>query len=85
MIKAYYSIGCNSEELFKPFRIAGTPTYRDYLNRFHVLHIDMATFLNAAKEGENPVDLMNDSVLQDFRDAYPEIITLIAYRRFPRQ
>ncbi len=75
MIKAYYSIGCNSEELFKSFKIAENPNYRDYLNRFHVLHIDMATYLNLAKEEENPVDLMNDSVLQDFREAYPEIIT----------
>ena len=34
----------------------------------------MSTFFNAAKEDENPVDLMNDSILKEFKDSYPEIM-----------
>ena len=58
MIKAYYSIGCNSRELFKPFQIASSSDYDKHLNKYHVLHIDMATYLNAARDDESPVDLL---------------------------
>ncbi len=71
MIKAYYSVGCDSREMFSNLRIADDPEYEKYLNRYHVLHFDMATFLNAARGDENPIDLMNDTILKDFRETYP--------------
>lgn len=74
MIKAYYSIGCDSREIFAPYRIARSTDFEEHLNKYHVLHIDMATYLNAAGKDENPVDLMNDEVLKDFREAYPELM-----------
>ena len=74
MIDAYYSKGCDSEELFRTFTIADSSSFHDHLNKYHVLHIDMSTFFNAAKEDENPVDLMNDSILKEFKDSYPEIM-----------
>ena len=74
MLDAYYSIGCDSETLFQPYAIAKDKGFHDHLNKYHVLHIDMATFLNAARKDENPVDLMNDTVMRDFKDMYPELI-----------
>lgn len=96
MLDAYYSMGCDSKELFAPFIISESPDFEEHLNKYHVLHFDMATFLNDANsyrlKGQslrdsaddeesnrirmysNPINLMNDTILKDFRNAYPELI-----------
>lgn len=74
MIDAYYSVGCDSREMFSSFKIAEDPDFEVYLNQYHVLHFDMATFLNEARGDENPMDLMNDTILKDFREAYPTVV-----------
>ena len=74
MIKAYYSLGCDSKEMFSAFKIADDPDFEVHLNQYHVLHFDMATFLNQARGDENPIDLMNDTILKDFREVYPAIV-----------
>ena len=48
MIDAYYSKGCDSKELFEPYEIAQDPEFETYLNRFNVLHFDVASFFNSA-------------------------------------
>ncbi|MDO4987479.1 MAG: AAA family ATPase [Synergistes sp.] len=42
MLDAYYSKGCNSHELFSRFEIAKTADFEKYLNKYNVIHIDMA-------------------------------------------
>ena len=96
MLDAYYSMGCNSKEMFAPFKISGSQDFEKHLNKYHVLHFDMATFLNDAnayrlksesmsdhaddeecnriKMYSNPINLMNDTILKDFRRDYPDLI-----------
>ena len=74
MLDAYYSLGCDSEELFSEFEIARDPDFKKYLNKFHVLYIDVSSFYNAVRKGQNPIDLMNDTVLNEFREMHPDII-----------
>lgn len=48
MLKAYYSKGCNSEDLFRGLEIEKESTYRKHLNQYDVIHVDMASvWLNA--------------------------------------
>ncbi|WP_026525949.1 AAA family ATPase [Butyrivibrio sp. MB2005] len=75
MIDAFYSRGCDSRELFDNLSIGKSEDYCVNLNKYHVLHIDMATFLNASKSDEDPVELMNKTVLDEFIELYPDIIT----------
>ena len=49
MLDAYYSMGCDSREMFKPYKIYGAQSFEEHLNKYHVLHLDMAEFLNDAK------------------------------------
>ena len=41
MLSAYYSKGCDSAELFAPFKIASAPGFKDKLNQYNVIKIDM--------------------------------------------
>ena len=52
MLTAYYSRGCDSEELFGEFRIAGDPSFRKHLNRYDVIYLNMQQFLIEAEPGK---------------------------------
>ena len=39
MLSAYYSRGCDSRELFAPFKIAQDPCYAERLNRLNVIKL----------------------------------------------
>ncbi|MDO4988688.1 MAG: AAA family ATPase, partial [Synergistes sp.] len=42
MIDAYYSKGSDSRELFSRFEIAKSPDFEKHLNKYNVIHLDMA-------------------------------------------
>ncbi|MBQ6090957.1 MAG: AAA family ATPase [Lachnospiraceae bacterium] len=53
MISAYYSKGCNSRELFAPFKIAKDPCFGDKLNKLNVIKLDMnSEYQNTVKKNE---------------------------------
>ena len=72
MIDAYYSIGCDSKELFAPFNIAKDPEFEKHLNKYHVLHFDVTEFISPLGESNTIVERLNDELLNDMRDSYPE-------------
>ena len=41
MIDAYYSLGCDSSNLFDDTKIAGNADYRKYMNKYNVIHLDI--------------------------------------------
>ncbi|MCI9180632.1 MAG: AAA family ATPase [Lachnospiraceae bacterium] len=45
MLTAYYSKGCKSEELFAEKKIAQEPSYKQHLNQYHVIRLDIQQFL----------------------------------------
>ena len=71
MIDAYYSRGCDSEDLFSGYKIAGTQDYKTHLNKYNVLHFDTSTFLNAARTPEDVIPLMDSTLLTDLNREFP--------------
>ncbi len=52
MLTAYYSKGCNSEELFGSCKISKTDSFEKHLNKYNVIHINMAEFVNRGNVSE---------------------------------
>ena len=50
MLTAYYDCSCDSHALFDKKRIARTKSYREYLNRFNVICLDITGFISAVKK-----------------------------------
>ena len=65
MIDAYYSRGCDSKELFAPYEIAEDPDFEKYLNKFNVLHFDVASFLNEQGDVSETIKRMDSRLLKD--------------------
>ena len=43
MIDAYYSFGSDSRELFAPYKIAKEKDFETHLNKYNVIHVDVAS------------------------------------------
>lgn len=71
MLKAYYSKGCNSRDIFEKFEIASTGNWDRYLNKFNVIHLDMSTF--AGNYRENLVEKIIAELCEEFAEEYPNI------------
>lgn len=73
MLAAYYSLGCNSAELFKGFKIENDATFREHLNQYDVIFLDMQHFLIEAAPGEMTAYLEQE-VLEELKEAYAKIL-----------
>ena len=68
MIDAYYSLGCDSGELFDDTKIAGDADYRKYMNKYNVIHLDIASFWDYYKE--NIVEKIIEYINKDFKNVF---------------
>ena len=70
MIEAYYSSGCDSKQLFSRFEIAETVDFEKHLNKYNVIHVDMAAIADFHKA--DIVDECIRRICADFKDAFGE-------------
>lgn len=81
MLAAYYSKGCDSEEMFSGLEIAKAPDFKQHLNKYDVIHIDIQWFLANCDDADKVVSFITKSVLDELRGIYPdalpqEVVTL---------
>lgn len=74
MLAAYYSCGCDSAELFRGFQIEREGTFREHLNKYDVICLNMQQFLIEAKEQEVTA-FLEQEVLEELRELYGEFIS----------
>ena len=63
---AYYSRGCDSEELFAGRKIESHPTYKEHLNRYDVIFLNMQQFLIEAASGK-VTEYLELEVLEEYQ------------------
>ncbi len=68
MIDAYYSRGCDSTELFEDTKLAADTDYKKHMNKYNVIHLDVASFWDSYKD--NIVEKIVEYVYKDFRAAF---------------
>lgn len=72
MLAAYYDRSCDSSGLFENLEIAETPDYETHRNKYDVLHIDMNSFRNKAKESGGLAYCVQQAILEELKENYPE-------------
>ena len=73
MLAAYYNRGENSEELFDNLIIGEKESYHKHLNQYDVVRINMQEFLSAAGNVGEMLNMLNEYLIYDFREAYPDV------------
>ena len=74
MLAAYYSCGCDSADLFSGFRIEKDESFRENLNRYDVIFLNMQQFLIRAK-GQEITEYLERSVIEELRESYGEFFS----------
>ena len=68
MIDAYYSLGCDSSDLFDGTKIAECEDYRKYMNKYNVIHLDISSVWDFHKE--DLVESIKERVCKDIKKEY---------------
>lgn len=74
MLCAYYDRTCDSAALFDDLEIAGDAKYREYLNRYDVIYLDMTEAIGGAS-GADVVPYIRRNVTRELTESYPDMET----------
>ena len=73
LMKAYFSKGCDSKEIFSKLKIANEPCFEENLNKFNMVHIDLGGFFSSSRNKNELLLNLYDKLLEDFREEFPYI------------
>lgn len=77
MLSAYYSKGCDSRELFLPYKIADTPIFDEpegRRNRMNVIKIDMNGEYQTIRDKSKLIFNLEEKVKKELRREFPDIV-----------
>lgn len=72
MLAAYYSRGCDSEEMFSHLEISKSRDFRKHLNQYDVIHLDIQWCMVPAGGPDHVISYITDQTIEELRAYYPE-------------
>ncbi|MDY6054167.1 MAG: AAA family ATPase [Anaerovibrio sp.] len=73
MLSAYYSRGCNSEAIFKNLKIAKASSFKEHLNQYNVIKLNMQDFLSDYRNIDGMLVAISKYLLKELLKVYPGI------------
>ena len=73
MLAAYYSKGCDSENLFADLAVSDTEDFHKYLNKYDVIHFDVQWFITENNISEI-VNTIQNNIVEELKKEYPDIL-----------
>ena len=73
MLTAYYNKGCNSKELFSRLKIAKSSSFEKHLNKYNVIHLNMADFLNRANSILDMIDYLGKRLIHELKKEFGDV------------
>ena len=70
MLTAYYSMGCESRELFKGLKIENDPSFEEHLNKHYVIRFDVAGALTEFNTKRNPILAFEHELVQKLKEDF---------------
>lgn len=73
MLAAYYGKSVDSEPLFQNLTIAKDETFKEHLNQYNVIFLNIQSFLSRTHDAAKMKELIEKSLLHDLLRAYPDV------------
>ena len=70
MIDAYYSLGCDSSDLFDETKIAESTDYRKHMNKYNVIHLDISSAWDFHKE--DLIEAIHQQISVDIKKVFED-------------
>ena len=74
MLTAYYSKGCDSEEMFSRLEVSQAEDFRKHLNQYDVIHWDIQWCMGPANGPEKVVSYISEKTISELRGYYPDVL-----------
>ena len=74
MLTAYYSRGCNSEEMFAGLEICKSADFKKHLNQYDVIHLDIQWCIEPAGGPERVVSYISEKTIAELAEYYPGVL-----------
>ncbi|MCI6733357.1 MAG: ATP-binding protein [Lachnospiraceae bacterium] len=71
MLAAYYSRGCDSEEMFSRLEIGKNRDFRKHLNQYDVIHLDIQWCMVPAGGPNHVISYITEKTIEELRAYYP--------------
>jgi len=72
MLCAYYDCTCDSSKLFEGYKIAESKDYKDYINQYNVIYLDITSFISAVNSTGADINTVvydiQDSIIKELAD-----------------
>ena len=72
MIDAYYSLGCDSTNLFEDTKISSSADFKKYMNKYNVIHLDVSSVWDFHKE--DLIESIQERICEDFEKEYGDAL-----------
>ena len=73
MLAAYYDRSENTEDLFQNLAIGKDESYKEHLNQYDVIKINMQEFLSMSGTMEEMLEMLKKYLVSDFEETYPVV------------
>ena len=73
MLTAYYSRGCDSEQMFSKYKISKAESFSEHLNKYNVIHINMVEFLSYGKDINEILEYLVRRILRELKKEYHDV------------
>ena len=74
MLTAYYSLGCDSREMFSGLKISkDKETFEKHLNKYNVIHVNMVDFMSEANDITEMIGEVQKSLLFDLLEEFSDV------------
>lgn len=74
MLTAYYSCGCDSEDMFAKLEISKSADFKKHLNKYDVIHLDIQWCIEPAGGPEQVVSYISETTISELREYYPDVL-----------
>lgn len=74
MLAAYYDRAEDTSALFDGLKISQTASYREHLNQYDVIKINMQDFLSMTRSIDEMLTMLQRRILSDLKDKYSEYV-----------
>lgn len=75
MLTAYYSKGCDSEEMFSELEISKNADFKKHLNQYDVIHLDIQWCMESAGGSEQIVAYISEKTIAELKEYYPDVLS----------
>lgn len=74
MLTAYYSKNCDSLQMFTGLVISKDNAFKEHLNKYDVIHIDMQWCMVSAGGAKKVIQFIEDIIITELREIYPDAV-----------